>query len=172
MNKYLHLTLVLFIISALSGILLGATNLLTKDKIAENQRIKIENGIKQIFPDASYRNYEGFEKGKILLNLYEVLDENEEVIGYVFNVNGPKAMDEINALVGIDVEGKITGIAFIKVTETKGIGDVIMKKSFYEQYLGEPKASYDTIAGSTISTRSMNEAVMEAQKYFQEHLKK
>ena len=48
-KKYIITSITLGAIAASSGLLIGVTNLVTKDQITKNEENKINNGIKEIF---------------------------------------------------------------------------------------------------------------------------
>jgi electron transport complex protein RnfG len=171
MKTYVHLTLILFVIAALSGLILGTVNQLTYEKIEANNSEKIEKGINQIYPEASYEDFKSFKADHILQNLYEVKSE-EEVVGYVFNAKAPKAFSGITVLIGLDLEGNVVDVYFVSLKESQKIGDKVALPSFYEQFIGKNTTEdADTISGATVSSNAMINAVKAAQEYFNANIK-
>ena len=94
MKKYVHLTLVLFVIAFLSGFVLGVVNDFTKEPIAQAEAKKLSDGIVSIFPnvnrDALTEEENIVNLGtKVLKEYYIIYDDKDNLIGYVFYVNAP-----------------------------------------------------------------------------------
>jgi Na+-translocating ferredoxin:NAD+ oxidoreductase subunit G len=179
-NKYLHLTLVLFIIAALSGLIISSMNILTRDIIAKNLEAKVEKGIKEIYPDTtSFQDVTeidsySFESDATYLDLYEVKDETG-LIGYVFTIVAPDSFSagNLHALIGVNLDGSIEGVSYVKFMETTGIGDKVLKPDFADQFVGlKDPSTIDTISGATFTSSSVIAAVELAQEYFLENLSK
>jgi len=91
----------------------------------------------------------------------------------------------IHLLVGIDIDGKLTGVRVTAHTETPGLGDYIerSKNPWIDQFVGksllEPDARhwkvakdgghFDARAGATITPRAVVKAVKRALEYFAQH---
>ena len=77
----------------------------------------------------------------------------------------------INALVGVDLNNKITGIGIISQQETPGLGSNIEKESFLSQFIGKgiedlnikkDGGKIDAVTGATISSRAITSGVRNA----------
>ena len=92
---------------------------------------------------------------------------------------------DIALLIGIDVDGNVTGVRVTAHHETPGLGDYIdrAKSAWIDQFLGksltnpEPKhwkvakdgGAFDARAGATITPRAVVKAVRNALDYFARH---
>jgi Na+-translocating ferredoxin:NAD+ oxidoreductase subunit G len=179
-NKYLHLTLVLFIIAALSGLAISSLNIATRDKIAKNLEEKVEKGIKEVYPegtsfqDVTEIDSYSFKSDATYLDLYEVKN-GDELIGYVFTIVAPDSFSagNLHALVGVNLDGTIQGVAYAKFQETTGIGDKVLEPEYSDLFIGlEDPSTLDTISGATFTSSSVIAAVELAQDYFLENLNK
>ena len=97
---------------------------------------------------------------------YLVKDEAGQPAGYVFLRSGPGLWGEITAAVGFDARlEKLTGVDFLKQSETPGLGARIGEAWFREQFRGkrgpfttvgegEPAAEnqFDAITGATLTS--------------------
>ena len=75
----------------------------------------------------------------------------------------------IGVMVGIDTEGKLTGIAIMKHSETPGIGSRITEATFTNQFQGKPLDSptaVDGVSGATYSTKGVFAAVNKAVDFY------
>ena len=107
---------------------------------------------------------------------YLVKDESGGVAGYVLTKSGPGLWGEITATVGFDREGvKLTGVDFLKQSETPGLGARISEAWFKEQFRGkrgpfttvaegEPalETQFDALTGATITSNAVKEIVNSA----------
>src|SRR5690606_15369313 len=112
MKKYIHLTLVLFIIAFLSGFILGVVNDFTKEPIAQAEAKKLSDRIITIFPnlnkDVLAEEENTVKVGdKVIKEYYIIHDDNNNLIGYVFYVDAPNAYKKLEFIVGIDTSGKV-----------------------------------------------------------------
>ncbi len=176
MKKYVHLTLVLFIIAALSGFILGVVNDLTKKEIALADAKKLADGIKDIFPNLNDDELTKKEN-KIALNednlteYYIIYDDSENIIGYVFNVDAPKPYKGIKFIVGINTDGEVEGISYLDIQETPGLGTKITDDDFTDQFIGLNDVSKaDTISGATKSSTAVKKGIEMALAYYNEEL--
>ena len=73
--------------------------------------------------------------------------------------------DGINVLIGIDNSGAVSGIEFVSLGETPGLGSKVRDiESFREQFYGntQPDVALDAVSGATFSSKGMKRAVDEA----------
>ena len=78
----------------------------------------------------------------------------------------------INILVGIDENGAVSGIEFVSLGETPGLGSKVRDEAdFRKQFYGktEPTESFDAISGATFSSNGMKHAVDTALKVYNEN---
>lgn len=92
---------------------------------------------------------------------------------------------DIALLIGIDIDGKVTGVRVTAHRETPGLGDYVerTKSAWIDQFAGksltdpEPKhwkvakdgGAFDARAGATITPRAVVKAVRSALDYFARH---
>lgn len=168
---------VLFIISAVMAALLGGTNLLTKNKIAE---LSLKNEL-----EAVSRVIDG-EKTVQTVNLngkeytYYKSVENGELQGYAFKTSANGYGGSVSVITGFNTDGTITAVEITDVSgETPGLGQNAQKPSFYEQFAGKSgtlnvvknNPSSDKIkavTGATITSTAVVNAVNEAHTVFEE----
>ncbi len=82
---------------------------------------------------------------------------------------------DIQIVVGIDLKGSITGVSFLKLNETAGLGMEAADASFTDQYIGKDvdyftavktgataPSEIDAISGATITTNAVTDAINAA----------
>ena len=80
--------------------------------------------------------------------------------------------DGINILVGFDAQGSISGIEFVSLGETPGLGSKVRDEAdFRKQFYGlsQPSDSFDAVSGATFSSNGMKHAVDTALKAYNEN---
>ena len=80
--------------------------------------------------------------------------------------------DGINVLIGIDENGALSGIEFVSLGETPGLGSKVRDEaSFRKQFIGitEAPESFDAISGATFSSKGMKKAVDTAMNVYNEN---
>ena len=172
MKKILKLTLILFLVSAIVAGVLGVVNEVTKDRIAEQNRIKTEKAYAAVLPAS------GYEKLELDTSAYTNIDSVSKAAGgegYVVQTTFSGAQGNITMVVGVSPDYKCTGISIISHSETSGLGanaasSAEVGVNWRAQFVGEDKTvaitkaggNIDALAGATITSRSVAEATAAA----------
>lgn len=160
---------VLVIICIVVSGLLGITNMLTADKIAQVQAENAAESRTVVLPDA-----ESFEEKESESGTYYVGMSGSEVVGYVFTTAGKGYGGDVSVMTGITADGNISGIAILDQDETPGLGGNCTKESFQAQFV-QPATTIEVVknqeagegqiealTGATITSRAVTSAVNEA----------
>ncbi len=166
-------TISLFLICIVVSFLLAGTNELTKGPIAEIQAQTAAEAMKAVCPEA-----QSFDGGKGLeAEFYRGLAENGEVIGYAIPSSCKGYGGDIEVMVGIDLEGKVTGVEILSQSETPGLGANCTKETFKDMYkqslpegcftvvkdgTGGEGGRIDALTGATITSMAVTQAVNNA----------
>ena len=159
----------LFLFCLIVTALLAGTNLLTKDKIAEQERIAEETSRMTVSPGADA--FTASEDGT-----YYIAEADGETIGYVFTTTASSYGGEIKVMTGISADGTVTGVSLLSISDTPGLGMNAEKESFRDQY--KKAAPYDgftvikngtpgdteisAMTGATITSSAVTNAVNDA----------
>ena len=198
MDKIIKNTLILTVITVVSGLLLGLVYVITKEPIATAQENTRQEAFRSVLPDAaSFEEYEGYDAGKagelLRENGYDPdeisgavtgKDAGGETVGYVVNVISHEGYaGDIEISVGIAADGTVTGIEMLSISETAGLGMKAAEADFKDQFKDKKveKFSYtksgesgddmiDAISGATITTNAVTNAVDAALVYYQNEL--
>ena len=184
MRDYIRLSGVLLIICAIAAVLLGLTNEITFEKIAD-QIEKANNEARQIVLPAAdeFIKLDAAALATILENpdnsivrdIYEA-KTGGSLTGYTVMVAPKGYGGTIQMIVGVDVNGAVQGVKIGTNNETPGLGKNAEKPTFSEQFKnktwdsqinviksGTPKENeISAIAGSTITSRGVTEGVNKA----------
>ncbi len=159
--------LFLLVFSALSGLLLSYCESITGPKIAEINKQKTEKARAEVLPTAT--SFEETDKGFI------GKDNTGKVVGMVMEVNPKGYGKEIQMLVGINSDNKITGLKILSHSETPGLGAKVVSPEFQQKFSNllkdnpNPKflvkkdgGDVDAISGATITSRAFCKGINEA----------
>lgn len=177
-------------------LLISATYLLTKDRIALEQRKAEEKALLEIVSASRHDNsmlddtiaVDATTKGLSLRNAKQIYlaRKNGKAVAAVIPVLAPDGYSgDISLIVGVNVDGSIAGVRALKHKETPGLGDYVdIKKSdwvlgFNGTSLNNPplaqwavkkdKGHFDQFTGATITPRAVVAATLRALQYAQTH---
>ena len=182
-NRYVHFGIVLGVIAAVSAGLLGGANSFTSKVIAENTMKIVNAARKEVLPAASKFDETGKKvvqagsKDSDVVEYIPGTDESGNVVGYVASINEAGYGGLINFVIGIDNDGKITGLNVVTHSETPGLGSKIGNKDWQDQWIGrdvsyEFNKSVDAFAGATISPKAVYTGVIKALNTYQNEVSK
>lgn len=161
-------TLVLTIICIISALLLVLAYESTKESIAVQKEKKFSSSVELLFGECEYTLLEN-NFGESGISAIAVTSDNKTA--FQMCVDG-YSKEGINVLIGIDENGEITGIEFVSLGETPGLGTKIRdNENFIEQFMGASDNSYkfDAISGATYSSKGMKKAVDTALRIYNEN---
>ncbi len=193
-NETLKLGIILFIISAVAALFLAFTNDLTKDTIkkaieAESSGPEVANIVVPGAASIEEFDKELVEKIKLenekFIDLRQCKDENGKLIGYGISTKSPIKgySGDIEIILGISLDGKITGVKIVSHSETPGLGSNIEKANFKNKFIGKngteqftvtksanKETDIEAIGGATFSTKSFTSAVNNAIEIYNKYL--
>lgn len=161
-------SVVLTIICMVSALVLVFAHELTKENISEQKQLRFNASVQELF---------GETESTLLENNFGV----DEVQAIAVTSDGKTAVQVvadgyskggINILVGIDENGAVSGIEFISLDETPGLGSKVRDvEDFRKQFYGESETDVelDSISGATFSSKGMKKAVDTALKVYTEN---
>lgn len=162
MNKIVKDTLILLVITLVSGVGLGLVYNVTKEPRAKQaEKVKME-AYQTVFTEADSfgtslkLNKDELEKyieeadkntkasdadnanadiNAVIDEAVPALDASGEVLGYVITVTDNEAYDgAVQFSVGIKNDGTVNGISFLSISETPGLGMKATEDSFLDQF--------------------------------------
>lgn len=134
-------TVSLFLICLVAAALLGIANEVTKDKIEQNAIATEEESRKIVMKDAvsfgeKTTGEYTFDGTTAPYSCVPALDAGGNTIGYVFITESTGYGGKISTMTGIDSKGKVTGVEFLEIGETVGLGMNAVKQGFKDQFVG------------------------------------
>ena len=180
-EKIIKDALILFLITLVSGLLLGLVYEVTKAPRKKQQEKAKMDAYKKVFKNADdFKDLDFDEKGlekflkdnkvaKASINSIATAKKDGSDVGYVITVTDSEGYGgDIVFSIGIDKEGVITGLSYLSISETAGVGMKVKEEKFYGQFVGKKVDSFvytkdgkksdeeiDAVGGATISTNAV-----------------
>lgn len=184
--------LALFVITVIMGAGLGMVYDITKKPIQEANEKAKEEAYMAVMPEADrVKTYSEDELSYENISSYMAEqgygDNTFEEIGIAYDADGKEKGiimmlknsqgygGDIELVVGIDLAGNITGISFLELNETVGLGMEAADEEFISQFIGKgvypftytktgasTDSEIDAISGATITTSAVTDAVNAA----------
>ena len=159
----------LFVITAISGGLLGLVYGMTKDTIAEVDAKKNAQAIAEVLGTDENTKLDTLSIDGLLYNL--AYDAQDKLLGAAVKTYSNAGFSgRIELMVGILADGTINKVSVLSQSETPGLGANMVNPKFKDQFNGKNPASYnltvskdggdvDAITASTITSRAFLRAV-------------
>ena len=165
------LTLTLLGICAVVALLLGVVNSVTKPIIDEIQAEKTAAAMSQVLPADEYQKVETAYPN--VTALHKALSGGEQV-GYVVEVTASGFGGMLSMVVGVDMDGSVTGVSVTDNSETANIGTkVVNDQSVLDRFIGMSHEGgeitvnsgsnrFDGVSGATVSSKGVTAGVNTA----------
>ncbi len=170
-----RLGLTLFIITLVVAALLGAVNAVTADRIAALKAEKSAAAMRAVLDAAEYAPAEYAGSDPIVKDVQKAVDAAGDTIGHVVTVTPSGFGGAIELVVGVNFDGKCTGVSIIDHAETSGLGaDAAAKtakgENFRAQFAGtsgtvavtKDGGTIDALTGATVTSRAIASGVTAA----------
>jgi len=185
----------LALIAAICTALVAATYQLTVDRIADNDKAILEQSLEPVLAGISYDS--GISESRLVIApphdlpgseaalVYRVFADGEPVAALIAMTARDGFSGPIRILVGIDVDGVVTGVRILQHRETPGLGDKIVstRSNWIHQFAGrslvDPAMTnwaiksdggdFDQLTGASITPRAVISALRDTLVYFDAH---
>ncbi len=174
---------ILFVITLISGLMLGFVYELTKEPIRLQQEKAVQEACAAVFSDAaqfieiSYVPDENFAaelaaEGVKLGTVFEAKDAGNTLLGYVIETTSTEGYGgNIVLYIGVSLDGTLNDISILEISETPGLGmraDKVLTPQFHQKKVSEftytklgskMESEIDAISSATITTKAVTNAV-------------
>ena len=185
----------LAVIAAICTALVAATYVYTAERIAANEQAWLERSLQPALSGLFYDS--GVTESMITIPPPHDLPGSEAAVVYrVYAEDTPVAAlfvvsardgysGPIRILVGVEVDGRVTGVHVLEHRETPGLGDRVEsgKSDWVDQFdgrsLGDPAlqgwaikrdgGQFDQLTGASVTPRAIVKAITETLLYFDAH---
>ncbi|PKM95917.1 MAG: electron transporter RnfG [Firmicutes bacterium HGW-Firmicutes-1] len=187
MKELIKNALILFAITLVGTILLAISYQVTEEPIKLQKAKQTAAANETVMPGADFEPLVDLD-----LTKHEKIDSifaaknADEIVGYTFKLITDEGYNSgLEIIVGISLEGSVTGVDIVKSSETPGLGakadDPEFKGKFTDKPLSEltvvkgsaaNENEIESISGATITSRAVANAVNEAINYYNNELSK
>ena len=194
-KKVTRLALILLLITVAAACCLALTNAVTKEIIAGQKLKRADEAKAFVMPDADAFETMDAEAVKALAEKADpetaemvseiaVAKKDGQPIGVVIKTTPSGYGGEIELLTGLMKDGTISGITFLSLKETAGLGMRADQPEFKEQYIGLKYSDdnvidvvknggasgndINAIAGATVTSKAVTKGVNIACRVFEE----
>ena len=173
MPKIVKYGLILFAITAATGLILGGVYTMTLEPIRLVQEQEKNEALASTLPGATeFKAVEIKDGNPMITEIYEG-SANGEIKGYNFTVTPKGYAGLITTVVGVSNEGRVMDIKILSHSETPGLGANSTKPAFKNRFVGKSgmltvsKTSNDgenvqAITAATITSKAVTSAVNAA----------
>ncbi len=183
----------LAVIAAICTALVALTYQVTHERIAANEQAWLEQSLQPVLSGLFFDS--GVSESRVTIPAPHELPGSEDGVIYrVYSGDSPVAAlfvisardgyaGAIRLLVGMDINGAVTGVHVLEHRETPGLGDRIEStksdwvKQFDGRSLGDPVADgwkikrdggeFDQLTGASVTPRAIIKAIKETLVYFE-----
>lgn len=182
-KKALHLGGTLFVITAVTGIILGFVQYWTDIAIKRAEQAAKNEALRNVMPAAlNFDTYE-VKNDEFVTDVQRAVD-NAGLVGWCLSVNSKGYGGLVGFVVGITKDGTVKAINILSHSETPGLGAKSTEPEFYEQFndrstlplkvvkgsAGNPD-EIAAISGATITSNAVTNGVNAAVEYWSRNLK-
>ena len=174
-NQIVRLALILFLVSAIVSGVLGFVNMLTKDRIKEQEEAARAAAYNAVLASDAYTDVAYDKEAFPTVDALVQAGEN----GWVVELTFSGAQSSITAAFGVAPDYSITGASVISHAETSGLGAKITESEFLDSFVGQTEGmavtkdggEIEALTGATVTSRAVTEGVNTALEFVQEVLK-
>lgn len=194
-NSLLRSGLTLTVIATICTSLVAFTYHFTADRIAANDKALLEQSLQPALSDLFFDS--GVSESRLVVSPPHELPGDDEALIYRIYAGGKPvaalfvvtARDgfsgPIRILLGVDMQGAVTGIRILKHKETPGLGDKIESRrsdwvhQFAGRSIGDPVVTdwairrdggqFDQLTGASVTPRAVVKAMRDTLLYFESH---
>ena len=183
MSKIVRLGLVLFIITAVTGLILGGVYTITLEPIRATELREKNEALASTLPGAKdFKPIPLKADAGIVKDAYEGTADGK-LVGYNFTVMPKGYGGLITLVVGMKPDGQVTDIKILAHTETPGLGAKAADAAFTDQFQSKKadeltvtkthanaENQIQAISGATITSRAVVSGVNAATNYLKKNM--
>ncbi len=163
--EFVRLSVTLFLIAGIMAFLVALVNNITTPIITEQNNKKTSQALIEVLPEAKDYVSVYYPVSSVddvdILGVFRATND----AGYCVKVAPKGYGGSIETVVGFDINGTVTGVKIISMSETSGIGTKINESEFLQNFIGRTttviggkdmsdKNSVQYISGATISSKA------------------
>ncbi len=188
MSRIIKDIFILFAITLVAGLCLGAVFNLTKGARDEQEKKTLNEAYETVMPgvestekvkvdlnkmnkhiaeevkakedELDYKPYNEFKA--TITDVLKAKDKDNKDLGYIITVTDEEAYNgSLTMTVGVDMNGSVKGISFLDLSETPGLGMKAKEDNFLKQYYGKD-VDFFTYVKENVEDKSEVDAISSA----------
>lgn len=185
MKDIIKNTVIITLITLISGCLLGLVYEITKEPIAVQNELAKQQAYQSVFSTAEAfdllaipenitdESFLALHPAEKVDELVEAKDASGNLLGYIVTVTSTEGYGgDIQLTIGVQLDGTINGISILSISETPGLGMNADTDEFKGQYAGKnvdyfevtknstsAENEIDAISGATFTSKAVTSAV-------------
>lgn len=195
-GKLIKDALILFAITLVAGLGLGAVYGITKEPIEQANYNIQQEAYRTVFPDATqFEDLSDFDSEKAseiaaeagypddtIEGCVQAIGEDGSLLGYVISATDPNSYGgDVTLSVGVTLDGIVNGYSITTINDTAGLGMKAKEDAFSSQYANKQVEAFtvtktgatsedqiDAISGATITSNAVTNAVNASLAYYRE----
>jgi len=174
--KMVKIAICLLLITAISTMLVAVVNEITREPIAQQRLMKVNQAMGEVLPAERYEpvEIEGLGLEDIVLEVNTAYDKDNNCVGYCVKTAPAGYGGAIEMITGIDTQGLVTGVKIVTMSETAGLGTKTQEEPWLAQFEGkgsdvavttsvEPvENEVSAVSGATVSSKAVTKGVAAA----------
>lgn len=184
-EKSLRLGTTLFVVTAVTGLLLGFVEWGTRSAILNTRAQAKAEALQNVMPEGEiFRPLElAYNADSEITDVQEALNKNSEKVGWCISVAAKGYGGIVNFVVGITKDGAVRAINILSHSETPGLGAKSTQPAFYSQFDNKDKLPLKVvkgavnapdeiaaISGATVTSNAVTNGVNLAVNYWSKNL--
>lgn len=180
--QMLRVTLILLAVAAAVALMLSAVNEVTAPRIQEQKEQAVITAMQQVLPAEEYAAIENLSQlglDAMITQVYQAKAGGADA-GYCVEVTSSGYGGDIEMVVGVDMEDKVTNVNIVSMSETPGLGSKAQDAAFLDQFQGKMDGltvktnggagenQVDAVTGATVSSKAVTSGVQAALKAVQQ----
>ncbi len=165
---------ILLVIGFVCTLLLSLCNNMTKDRIASLAANAEQQAMASTLPMADKFVKLQYDSDGVVTAVYEGKNAEKEVVGYCVKAEPVGYGGAISMIVGIDADGKVTGVDIVSMSETPGLGAKANEPQFTNGFIGKGAGvkvrksgapaddEISAISGATVTSKAVTSGVNAA----------
>ncbi|MDR1831457.1 MAG: RnfABCDGE type electron transport complex subunit G [Fusobacteriaceae bacterium] len=177
-NKFVRYGVVLLVIAAACAGSLAVVNRFTREVIKQNDLIVQNEARQKAMLTATAFKPDETKKVSDADGELEFIPafEGDKQIGYVTTVTSKGYNGDIVFMLGVGMDGKVTGLSVVSNSETPGLGARVSEGPWQDHWKGVDasytfKKTTDAFAGATISPTAVYNGIIRALTLFNKEVK-
>ena len=184
-KKMFHLGGTLFLVTAVTGMILGLVEWRTRIAIEKAEAEAKAEALRNVMPEAASFTAAPMADGasEMVTEVQQAMDKDGSTAGWCFSVTSKGYGGPVGFVVGIAKDGTIRGINILSLSETPGLGARSTEPEFYGQFANkkaplkvvkgtaEAENEIAAISGATITSTAVTNGVNAAAEYWDKNLK-